>query len=91
MLPVLKKAVTSFTLLRAQFSKLSEFFVSAASLLSDVLAPSVDSFAKAVTNTSKLGGVAWGDVARGFVYGQMMTPLVCLFVCETAYELTSLT
>jgi hypothetical protein len=84
-LPVLKKAVTSFTLLRAQFSKLSEFFLSAASLLEDVLAPSVDSFAKAVTNSSKLGGVAWGDVTRGFVYAQMMTPLVRFEFLQPSY------
>jgi hypothetical protein len=75
MLPILKKAVTSFTLLRAEFSKLTEFFVNAASLLRDVLSPSVDSFAKAVTNTQKLGGVTWGEVTRGFIYAQMMVPL----------------
>jgi hypothetical protein len=59
MLPVLKKAVATFTLLRAQFSKITEFFVNVASLIKDVMKPSVDAWAKALDNTiNKLAGVS---------------------------------
>jgi len=57
MLPVLKQAVGAFTILRAQFSQLLQFFQSVASLLTDVMGPSVQRWATALTNSQKLGGV----------------------------------
>jgi hypothetical protein len=62
MLPILKKAVATFTLLRAQFSKITEFFVNVSSLVIDVMKPSVDSWAKALDNTiTKLAGVSFSS------------------------------
>jgi len=76
MLPILKKAVTTFTLMRAQLSKLSEFFVDIASLLRDVMAPSVGIWSRALTNTTGLiAGRSWSDVTRQLIYSQMMVPL----------------
>jgi len=83
MLPVLKKAVTTFTLLRAQFSKITQFFVDVASLLRDVMAPSVDDWAKALENTmTRLAGVSLSDLAKQIIYIQMLVPLKVSILCE---------
>ncbi|KAI0683167.1 hypothetical protein BC835DRAFT_1473001 [Cytidiella melzeri] len=82
MLPVLKKAVGAFTTLQAQFSQISQFFESVASLLSDVLKPSVERWAKTMENTAKLGGVKVGDLARQLIYTQMMVPLKVSMLSE---------
>ncbi|KAF8647344.1 hypothetical protein AX16_006806 [Volvariella volvacea WC 439] len=75
MLPVLKKAVGAFTTLQAQFSQLTQFFESVASLLNDVLQPSVSRWAKTMENTATLGGVTISALARQLIYTQMMLPL----------------
>jgi hypothetical protein len=68
MLLVLKKAVATFTLLHAQFSKLTEFFVNVASLVRDVLRPSVKAWAKALDDTIiKLAGVTLSSEYVPFV------------------------
>ncbi|KAI0804724.1 hypothetical protein BC629DRAFT_1590958 [Irpex lacteus] len=82
MLPVLKKAVGAFTTLQAQFSQISQFFDSVASLLADVLKPSVKRWAETMTNTAKLGGVKIGDLARQLIYTQMMVPLKVSMLSE---------
>lgn len=51
--------------LRAQFSKITEFFVDVASLVRDVMAPSVGDWAKALANTmTKLAGVSLSGVCN---------------------------
>ncbi|KAF8175917.1 hypothetical protein K438DRAFT_1979424 [Mycena galopus ATCC 62051] len=85
MLPVLRKAVGSFTILRGQFSKLSQFFDSVASLLVDVMGPSVDRWAATLSTAEAqarrgerekaLGGVTISAMTRDIIYRQMMTPL----------------
>ncbi|KAL0572737.1 hypothetical protein V5O48_009237 [Marasmius crinis-equi] len=81
MLPVLTKAVGAFSTLQAQFSQICQFFESVASLLNDVLRPSVDRWAKTMQNTMTLGGVkisdadAFADLVRQLIYTQMMLPL----------------
>ncbi|KAI0804810.1 hypothetical protein BC629DRAFT_1580916 [Irpex lacteus] len=82
MLPVLKKAVGAFTTLQAQFSQISQFFDSVASLLADVLKPSVERWAKTMDSTAKLGGVKIGDLARQLIYTQMMLPLKVSMLSE---------
>ncbi|KAK7694431.1 hypothetical protein QCA50_001617 [Cerrena zonata] len=82
MLPVLKKAVGAFTTLQAQFSQISQFFDSVASLLADVLQPSVERWAKTMENTTTLGGVKIGDLARQLIYTQMMLPLKVSMLSE---------
>jgi len=83
MLPVLKKAVTTFILFRAQFSKITEFFVNVASLVRDVMAPSVDDWAKALENKmTKLAGVSLSDLAKQIIYVQMLVPLKVSMLCE---------
>jgi len=83
MLPVLKKAVTTFTLLRAQFSKITQFVVDVASLVRDVLAPSVGDWAKALENTmTRLAGVSPSDLAKQIIYIQMLVPLKVSILCE---------
>ncbi|KAI0086014.1 hypothetical protein BDY19DRAFT_895518 [Irpex rosettiformis] len=82
MLPVLKKAVGAFTTLQAQFSQISQFFDSVASLLADVLKPSVERWAKTMENTVTLGGVKIGDLARQLIYTQMMLPLKVSMLSE---------
>ncbi|KAF7340576.1 hypothetical protein MSAN_02129100 [Mycena sanguinolenta] len=62
MLPVLTKAVGAFTTLRAQFSQLLQFFESVASLLIDVMGPS-------------LAGITVSNFTRDLIYRQMMMPL----------------
>ncbi|KAJ7092150.1 hypothetical protein C8R44DRAFT_816528, partial [Mycena epipterygia] len=73
MLPVLKKAVGAFTTLRAQFSQLVQFFDSVASLLCDVMGPSVDRWVKTMTSAEqqRLRGEQEDHVAGV----TMMTPL----------------
>ncbi|KAF8132669.1 hypothetical protein K438DRAFT_1998441 [Mycena galopus ATCC 62051] len=85
MLPVLRRAVGSFTILRGQFSKLSQFFDSVASLLVDVMGPSVDRWAATLSTAEAqvrrgerekaLGGVTISAMTRDIIYRQMMTPL----------------
>ncbi|KAK7444518.1 hypothetical protein VKT23_015196 [Stygiomarasmius scandens] len=75
MLPVLKKAVGAFTTLQAQFSQLTQFFESVASLLGDVLQPSVSRWAKTMENSMTLGGVSISALARQLIYTQMMLPI----------------
>ncbi|KAJ7105003.1 hypothetical protein C8R44DRAFT_807438 [Mycena epipterygia] len=85
MLPVLKKAVGAFTTLRAQFSQLVQFFDSVASLLCDVMGPSVDRWVKTMTSAEQqrlrgeqedhVAGVTVSAFTRDLIYRQMMTPL----------------
>ncbi|KAJ7450631.1 hypothetical protein FB451DRAFT_1527301 [Mycena latifolia] len=85
MLPVLKKAVGAFTTLRAQFSQLVQFFESVASLLCDVMGPSVDRWVKTITSGEQqrlrgeqeahVAGVTVSAFTRDLIYRQMMTPL----------------
>ncbi|KAF8145362.1 hypothetical protein K438DRAFT_1991885 [Mycena galopus ATCC 62051] len=93
MLPVLKKAVGAFTTLRAQFSQLVQFFDSVASLLCDVMGPSVDRWVKTMQSAEqqRLRGEEEGHVAgvtisaftRDLIYRQMMTPLkVSMLACS---------
>jgi hypothetical protein len=60
MLPVLRKAVGAFTTLRAQFSQISQFFESVASLIVDVMVPSVGRWSSTMNSTASLGGVSAG-------------------------------
>ncbi|KAI0701082.1 hypothetical protein BC835DRAFT_1265443, partial [Cytidiella melzeri] len=82
MLPVLKKAVGAFTTLQAQFSQITQFFENVASLLCDVLQPSVERWAKTMENTATLGGVKIGNLARQLIYTQMMVPLKVSMLSE---------
>ncbi|KAJ7203378.1 hypothetical protein GGX14DRAFT_570255 [Mycena pura] len=85
MLPVLKKAVGAFTTLRAQFSQLVQFFDSVASLLCDVMGPSVDRWVKTMESAEQqrlrgeaeehVAGVTVSAFTRDLIYRQMMTPL----------------
>jgi hypothetical protein len=56
--------------LQSQFSQLTEFFVNVASLLNDILKPSIERWTKTMEQTVTLGGVTVG----GTVY------LTCLSV-----------
>ncbi|KAJ6541350.1 hypothetical protein B0H19DRAFT_958626 [Mycena capillaripes] len=85
MLPVLTKAVGSFTILRAQFSQLAQFFDSVASLLVDVMGPSVDRWVATLTTAAKqvergqrenhLAGVTISTFTRDMMYRQMLPVL----------------
>ncbi|EMD39269.1 hypothetical protein CERSUDRAFT_122690 [Gelatoporia subvermispora B] len=75
MLPVLKKAVGAFTTLRAQFSQISQFFENVASLIIDVMGPSVNRWANTMSQTTAVGGVTVSNVTRQLIYTQMMVPL----------------
>ncbi|KAK7054713.1 hypothetical protein VNI00_003176 [Paramarasmius palmivorus] len=75
MLPVLKTAVGAFTTLQAQFSQITQFFESVASLLKDVLQPSVSRWANTMENTMSLAGVSLSALTRQLIYTQMMLPL----------------
>ncbi|KAG9043595.1 hypothetical protein FS837_009341 [Tulasnella sp. UAMH 9824] len=77
-LPVLRKAVGAFTTLRAQFSQLVQFFHSVASLLTDVMEPSVERWADTLESSMKLGGVSIGAFTRHLrqmIYTQLMVPM----------------
>ncbi|KAI0339038.1 hypothetical protein BDW22DRAFT_1361941 [Trametopsis cervina] len=82
MLPVLKKAIGAFTTLQAQFSQISQFFKNVASLLQDILLPSVTKWTKTMQNTMTLGGVTIGDLSRQLIYAQMMLPLRVSMLAE---------
>ncbi|KAK7054715.1 hypothetical protein VNI00_003178 [Paramarasmius palmivorus] len=82
MLPVLKKAVGAFTTLQAQFSQITQFFESVASLLGDVLKPSVERWADTMEKTATLRGVSVSALARQLVYTQMMLPLRVSMLAE---------
>ncbi|KAF7339191.1 hypothetical protein MVEN_01996400 [Mycena venus] len=85
MLPVLIKAVGSFTVLRAQFFQLSQFFDSVASLLVDIMGPSVERWATTLEAAEKqvqrgerekhLAGVTISAFTRDLIYRQMTIPL----------------
>ncbi|KAK7016404.1 hypothetical protein VNI00_018913 [Paramarasmius palmivorus] len=75
MLPVLKQAVGAFSTLQAQFSQITQFFQSVASLVQDVLQPSVSSFTTTIQQTATLGGVSISAFSRNLIYNQMMLPL----------------
>ncbi|KAJ7211703.1 hypothetical protein GGX14DRAFT_362543 [Mycena pura] len=100
MLPVLKKAVGAFTTLRAQFSQLVQFFESVASLLNDVMAPSVGRWVKTMESAEKrrrcneqedhVAGVTVSSFTQDFIYRQMMTPLkVSMLATSIATEYLS--
>ncbi|KAF8212640.1 hypothetical protein K438DRAFT_2009980 [Mycena galopus ATCC 62051] len=85
MIPVLKKAIGSFTALRAQFSQLVQFFDSVASLLCDIMGPSIDRWVNTLTvaeaqirrgaKESHLGGVTISQFTRDLIYKQMTPAL----------------
>ncbi|KAF7340560.1 hypothetical protein MSAN_02127500 [Mycena sanguinolenta] len=85
MLPVLTKAVGAFTTLRAQFSQLLQFFESVASLLIDVMGPSVDRWVSTMKSAEQqrlrtgsepqLAGITVSNFTRDLIYRQMMMPL----------------
>ncbi|KAF7340559.1 hypothetical protein MSAN_02127400 [Mycena sanguinolenta] len=85
MLPVLTKAVGAFTTLRAQFSQLLQFFESIASLLIDVMGPSVDRWVSTMKaaeqqrlrtgSEPQLAGITVSAFTRDLIYRQMMMPL----------------
>ncbi|KAJ6541351.1 hypothetical protein B0H19DRAFT_958230 [Mycena capillaripes] len=85
MLPVLTKAVGTFTTLRAQFSQLVQFFDSVASLLIDVMGPSVNRWVATMTSAAQqvqrggqepqLAGITVSAFTRDLIYRQVMTPL----------------
>ncbi|KAG8922771.1 hypothetical protein FRC01_013622 [Tulasnella sp. 417] len=66
LLPVLQKAVGAFTSMRAQFSQLSQLFHGVASLLVDVMGPSVDRWANNMDSSVELGGVSIGGMMLDF-------------------------
>ncbi|KAF8145208.1 hypothetical protein K438DRAFT_2028860 [Mycena galopus ATCC 62051] len=80
MLPVLKRAVGSFTTLRAQFSKLVQFFDSIASLIEDVLRPTAETWMQTLEDADKepqerqLAGITMSAFTRDLVYRQVVTP-----------------
>ncbi|KAJ7234073.1 hypothetical protein C8J57DRAFT_1575490 [Mycena rebaudengoi] len=79
MLPVLAMAVGSFTKLRAQFSQLVQFFDHVASLLDDVMAPSLTTWIHALTSAEgeekKVAGITLSKYMQNLIYTGMMTPL----------------
>ncbi|KIJ62951.1 hypothetical protein HYDPIDRAFT_41638 [Hydnomerulius pinastri MD-312] len=83
-LPVLMKALKSFTTLRAQFSQLTQFFRNVASLIKDVMRPQVSLWTKNMEANSKmiLAGVTLSDWVRQAMYQQMMIPLKVSMLSE---------
>ncbi|KAJ7234063.1 hypothetical protein C8J57DRAFT_1380995 [Mycena rebaudengoi] len=83
-LPVLKRAVGAFAVLRSQFSQIVSFFDSVGALLTDIMAPSVDRWVKTLTaaedQKSKggephLAGITMSAFTRDLIYRQMMPAL----------------
>ncbi|KAJ7888868.1 hypothetical protein B0H14DRAFT_3429842 [Mycena olivaceomarginata] len=79
MLPVLGTAVGSFTTLRAQFSQLVQFFDHVASLLNDVMDPSLTDWIHTLTSAEgeekKVAGITLSKFMQNLIYTGMMTPL----------------
>ncbi|KAH7884865.1 hypothetical protein F5I97DRAFT_1511093 [Phlebopus sp. FC_14] len=84
MLPVLVKAVKTFTTLRSQFSQLTQFFCNVASLIKDVMKPQVSTWTKSMEANSRmvLAGVTLSDWVRQAMYSQMMIPLKVSMLSE---------
>ncbi|KAF7333132.1 hypothetical protein MVEN_02378700 [Mycena venus] len=79
-LPVLRKAVGAFTTLRAQFSRLVQFFESIAALVENVMGPTVDGWIKTLEEAASepqerhLVGITMSAFTRDAVYRQVVTP-----------------
>ncbi|KAJ6462752.1 hypothetical protein C8R47DRAFT_1157968 [Mycena vitilis] len=96
MLPWLRRAIASFTTLRGQFSQLVRFFDAIASLINDVMVPSVDRWVATIQGGEQqrlqgekeehLAGVTLSNFTRDTMYRQMMTPLK---VAHLATEITT--
>ncbi|EIN05300.1 hypothetical protein PUNSTDRAFT_137982 [Punctularia strigosozonata HHB-11173 SS5] len=82
MLPVLRKAVGAFTTLRAQFSQITQFFESVASLITDVMTPSVSRWSAAMSDAASIAGVTVGAFTRQMIYSQMTVPLKVSMLAE---------
>ncbi|KAJ6528439.1 hypothetical protein B0H19DRAFT_1333826 [Mycena capillaripes] len=79
MLPVLAMAVGAFIKLRAQFSQLVQFFDHVASLLNDVMGPSLTDWIHALTSAEgeekHVAGIKLSSFMQNLIYTGMMTPL----------------
>lgn len=77
MIPILRKAIGSFNILRARFSQLAQFFHSIVSLVKNVMGNHTASLMDALRNGKKLvlGGVSLPDFTRDLIYRECMTSL----------------
>ncbi|KAI9454487.1 hypothetical protein BJY52DRAFT_1391432 [Lactarius psammicola] len=77
MIPILRKAIGSFNILRARFSQLAQFFHSIVSLVKNVMGNHTASLMDALRNGRKLvlGGVSLPDFTRDLIYRECMTSL----------------
>ncbi|KAH8982080.1 hypothetical protein EDB92DRAFT_1952575 [Lactarius akahatsu] len=77
MVPILRKAIGSFNILRARFSQLAQFFHSIVSLVKNVMGNHTASLMDALRNGKKLvlGGVSLPDFTRDLIYRECMTSL----------------
>ncbi|KAI9435041.1 hypothetical protein H4582DRAFT_2079955 [Lactarius indigo] len=77
MIPILRKAIGSFNILRARFSQLAQFFHSIVSLVKNVMGNHTASLMDALRNGRKLvlGGVSLPDFTRDLIYRECMASL----------------
>ncbi|KAJ7359546.1 hypothetical protein DFH08DRAFT_412450 [Mycena albidolilacea] len=85
MLPVLKKAVGCFSVLRAQFAQLSQFFTDVSSLMVDIMIPSVTTWTKTLESAedairrgeqeNHIAGVTFSTMTREIIYRTVSTPV----------------
>ncbi|KAI0259446.1 hypothetical protein BC834DRAFT_630515 [Gloeopeniophorella convolvens] len=77
MVPILRKAMGSFNILRARFSQLAQFFHSIVSLVKNVMGNHTVALTDALRNGSKivLGGVSLPDFTRDMIYRECMATL----------------
>ncbi|KAH8990377.1 hypothetical protein EDB86DRAFT_3191270 [Lactarius hatsudake] len=74
MVPILRKAIGSFNILRARFSQLAQFFHSIVSLVKNVMGNHTASLMDALRN-GKEARPRWCLVARDLIYRECMTSL----------------